>query len=61
MEERHGRDLFRLSRSKTIVDVCVNTMREYNRQGLRFYRLGKSVFVSRSEFEDFVRTKASAQ
>ncbi len=53
------RDLFRLSKSKAIADVCVSTMREYNRQGLPFYRLGKSVFVSLSEFEHFVKTNAS--
>jgi hypothetical protein len=47
--------LFRLSRSKLMVDICANTLRAYNSQGLPFYRVGKSVFVSYAELEYFIR------
>ncbi len=46
---------FRLSKSKLAVDVCPNTLRAYNSQGLPFYRIGKSVFVSYTELEAFIR------
>ena len=39
-----GFDLFRLSKSKEIVDVCSNTIRSYFKQGLPSYRRGKAVF-----------------
>ncbi len=48
---------FRLSKSKLAVDVCPNTLRAYNDQGLPFYRVGKSVFVNYAELEDFIRQK----
>jgi hypothetical protein len=50
-----GFDLFRLSKGKDEVDICANTLREYHRQGLSFYRKGKAVFVSKSELEAFIR------
>ena len=53
-----GFDLFRLSKSKQSVDVCANTLREYHEQGLNFYRMGKAVFISRTELESFIRAKA---
>lgn len=46
---------FRLCKSKLAVDVSPNTLRAYNSQGLPFYRIGKSVFVSYSELETFIR------
>ena len=46
---------FRLSKSKIIVDISPNTLRAYNSQGLPFYKVGKSVFVSYSELEAFIR------
>jgi len=49
--------LFRLSKSKLVVDVCPNTLRAYNSQGLPFYKVGKSVFVSYAELEAFIRQK----
>jgi hypothetical protein len=49
-------DLFRLSKSKQIVDVCSNTLREYHEQGLEFYRRGKAVFVSKTELAAFIRS-----
>ena len=47
-------ELFRLSKSKQAVDVCPNTLRSYFKQGLRFYKRGKAVFVSRSELAQFI-------
>ena len=49
--------LFRLSKSKLVVDVCPNTLRTYNSQGLPFYKVGKSVFVSYAELESFIRQR----
>ena len=46
---------FRLSKSKLMVDVCPNTLRAYNSQGLPFYKVGKSIFVNYAELEDFIR------
>lgn len=48
---------FRLSKSKLIVDICSNTLRAYNSQGLPFYKVGKSIFVSYAELESFIRQK----
>ena len=50
-----GFDMKRLSRSKDTVDVCPNTLRQYNREGLPFYKRGKAVFFSASELEQFIR------
>jgi hypothetical protein len=47
-------DLFRLSKSKSAVDICPNTLRSYNKQGLPFYHRGKAVFVSKSELAAFI-------
>lgn len=51
-----GFDLFRLSKSKDIVDLAPNTLRAYNKAGLPFYRKGKVVFVSKSELAHFITT-----
>lgn len=51
-----GFDLFRLTKSKTAVDVCPNTLRAYFKEGLPSYKRGKVVFVSKMEFADFIRT-----
>ena len=48
-------DLFRLSKSKDVVDVCSNTIRSYFKLGLSHYRRGKAVFVSKAELEAFIR------
>ena len=50
-----GFDLFRLSKSKDVVDLAPNTLRAYNREGLPFYRKGKTVFVSKAELNAFIR------
>jgi hypothetical protein len=54
-------DLFRLSKSKKAVDLCPNTLRAYNEEGLNFYRRGKVVFISKSELEAFIKTRATMQ
>lgn len=47
-------DLFRLSKSKSVVDVCSNTLRAYFKEGLPHYKQGKAVFVSKSELAAFI-------
>jgi hypothetical protein len=54
-----GFDLFRLSKSKEIVDVCSNTLRTYFKQGLPCYNRGKAVFVSKAELAAFIRRGAA--
>ncbi len=49
-----GYDFFRLSKSKSAVDLAPNTLRAYNRQGLAFYRRGRVVFVSKAELHQFI-------
>jgi len=51
--------MVRLSRAKKVVDVCPNTIREYSRQGLNLYHMGKAVFFSTVELEQFIRAKAT--
>lgn len=53
-------DLIRLSKSKEAVDICSNTLRAYHAEGLQFYRLGRAVFVSKSELAIFIRARASS-
>jgi hypothetical protein len=53
-------DLFRLSKSKSAVDICSNTLRAYFKKGLKSYRQGKAVFVSKSELAAFI-TKGAVQ
>jgi len=53
-------DLFRLSKSKAAVDICVTTIRKYFKQGLPFYKRGKVVFVSRRELDSFIRASRHA-
>jgi len=52
-------DLFRLSKSKSEVDLCSNTIRTYFKQGLPSYRMGKAVFVSRSQLQAFILARAN--
>jgi hypothetical protein len=51
--------MVRLSKAKKAVDLCPNTIREYNRQGLHLYRMGKAVFFNTAELEAFIRSKAT--
>jgi len=53
-----GFDLFRLSKSKQVVDLCSNSLRSYFKQGLPCYKRGKAVFVSKTELGQFIRGKA---
>ena len=50
-------DLFRLSKSKEVVDVCSNTLRAYFKDGLPFYKRGRAIFISKSELAGFIRGK----
>ena len=54
-------DLFRLSKSKSVVDVCPNTLRAYAERGLPIYKQGKAAFVSKEELTHFIRTQAMAK
>jgi hypothetical protein len=56
-----GFDLFRLSRSKQVADLSPNTIRAYHAEGLPLYKRGKSVFVSRSELDAFIRSKTKPE
>lgn len=49
-------DLFRLSKSKRVVDLAPNTLRTYFLRGLKAYRCGKPVYVSKNELADFIRS-----
>jgi hypothetical protein len=55
-----GFDLFRLSKSKEIVDVCSNTLRSYFKLGLPHYNRGKACFVSKAELAAFIRNGRGA-
>lgn len=57
-----GFDLFRLTRSKEIVDICPNTLRHYHKHGLPFYsRKGeRAVYVSISDLEKFLKASLVA-
>ena len=56
-----GYDMFRLSKSKQVVDICANTLRTYHRAGLPFYRNGKAVFISKGELAAFIRSNATPE
>jgi hypothetical protein len=51
--------MVRLTKSKRAVDLAPNTIREYSRQGLRLYRMGKAVFFSTIELEQFIRARST--
>lgn len=57
-QDPNAYDLFRLSKSKDVVDICSNTLRAYFKAGLKFYRRGKAVFVSKRELAAFIRGAA---
>jgi hypothetical protein len=52
-------EMFRISRSKEIVDLCPNSLRKFHKQGLAFYKRGKSVFISKTELAAFIRAGAT--
>jgi hypothetical protein len=54
-------DLFRLSKSKDVVDVCPNTLRAYFKLGLPFYQRGKAIFISKTELAHFIRQPVRAR
>jgi len=45
----------RLCKSKKEVDICSNTLRKYEKQGLPLYKRGKAVYYSVKELEAFIR------
>lgn len=51
-------DFFRLSKSKEAVDISPNTLRAYHRNGLPFYRRGKTVFISKTDLAQFIRANS---
>ena len=56
-----GFDIFRLSKSKEVVDLAPNTLRAYHEAGLPFYRRGKVVFASKAEVATFIRNPSAFQ
>jgi len=52
-------DLFRITHAKREVNLCANTLREFNREGLTFYKKGRLTLVSRSELDFFIRSNAT--
>ena len=36
------------------MDVCANTLRAYNKQGLPFYHRSNAIFVSKTELAQFI-------
>jgi uncharacterized protein (DUF2461 family) len=55
-------DLFRISRSKKVVDLSPNTIRKLHREcGLRIYYSGGASWVSKSELEALIRRTANIQ
>lgn len=56
-----GFDLFRISKSKEVADVCSNTLRSYFKLGLPCYNRGKAVFVSKAELAHFIRAGKAGQ
>ncbi len=49
-----GFDLIRISRSKSEVGICPNTVRAYGRLGLRIHHVGKATFFSRTELANLI-------
>jgi hypothetical protein len=56
IETESSFDLFRLSKGKRAVDICPNTLRKFNEDGLPFYRRGSAVFVSKADLASFLRS-----
>lgn len=54
-----GFDYFRVSKSKTAVDVGPDTLRQWHQRGLPFHKVGKCNFVSRTELAQFIATSKS--
>jgi hypothetical protein len=52
-------DFFRLSKSKSAVDLAPNTIRAYAKIGLSLRKVGRACFVSRSELERFILTRST--
>jgi len=53
-------DLFKITKAKSVVGVSPNTVRTLFAHGLPYYKLGRLVMVSRSEFEALVKSGRGA-
>ncbi len=51
-------DLGRVTHAKREVNISTSTLRTYNQRGLRFYKVGKCTFYSKSELAHFIREQA---
>jgi len=51
--------LFRISHSKREVGLSPNTVRDMIADGLRSYRRGKMLFISRDELAAFITSRAA--
>lgn len=52
-------EMFRLERSSEEVGVSRSTIIRWVAEGLRAYRVGKMVFISKSELEAFIRVRSN--
>lgn len=59
-DEPNSFPLFRLTKSKKVVDLSPNTIRAYFRRGLRCYKQGRAIFVSKIELVNFITTQSAA-
>jgi hypothetical protein len=51
-------EMVRISKAKETCDVCPNTIRAYAAEGLPLYKVGKSVYFSRTDLANFIRGRA---
>ena len=51
--------MVRLTKSKKTVDLSPNTIRQYSKEGLNLYRLGRAVFFNSQELEEFIKTRGA--
>jgi hypothetical protein len=60
VQQNTGFDLFRLSKSKREVDLSPNTLRAYFKSGLPHFRMGKAIFISRTQLHQFITSKGAS-
>ena len=56
--EASGFDLFRLSKSKNVVDISRGTLGKYFKQGLNRYKMDGATFVSKAELRAFIISRS---
>jgi hypothetical protein len=54
-------DLIQVSQGKAQVRLSPYVLRQYHKQGLRFYRRGKFAFVSKKELREFLCSTSNSQ